>query len=62
MLCFSSSLTIMKAIISSKALAKVKKQIQKKYSAEYLAWKEQLEFNRKYGQHVLDNDVAIDEI
>jgi len=52
----------MKAIVSPKTLAKVKKQIQKKYSPEYLAWKEELEFNRKYGQHVLDNDVAIDEI
>ena len=52
----------MKAIISSKTLAKVKKQIKKKYSPEYLAWKEELEFNRKYGSNVLDNDVAIDEI
>ena len=52
----------MKAIVSPKTLAKVKKQIVKKYSPDYLAWKEELEFNRKYGQHVLDNDVAIDEI
>lgn len=52
----------MKAIASPKTLAKVKKQITKKYSPDYLAWREELEFNRKYGSNILDNDVAIDEI
>lgn len=52
----------MKSIVSKKTLAKVKKQIQKKYSPEYLAWREELEFNRKYGSNVLDNDVVFDEI
>lgn len=52
----------MKVIVSQKTLAKVKKQITKKYSPEYLAWREELEFNRKYGSNALDNDVVIDEI
>lgn len=50
----------MKAKPSTKTLKRIKKQIAKKYSREYLEWRESLEFNRKYGQHVLDNDVAIE--
>lgn len=36
----------MKSIVSSKTLAKVKKQIQKKYSKEYINWRlETMGFN-----------------
>lgn len=52
----------MKSIVSKKTLAKVKKQIVKKYTKSYLEWRESLEFNRKYGSNVLDNDVVFDEI